>query len=78
MFGIMESPVIPSVPPKAPGCLHPGRILSAWADRKPSVGYPPMKKETTLFLEKLYARENRDLGELLGLDLSAFWPYMSK
>ncbi len=36
----------------------------------------PMDPETKSFLQKLYARENRGLSELIGVDLQTYWPYM--
>jgi hypothetical protein len=37
--------------------------------------YPPMKKQTRLFLEHLLLRENRGLSDLIGVDLQKFWRY---
>jgi hypothetical protein len=28
------------------------------------------------FLERLYAKENLGLGELIGIDIERYWPYM--
>ncbi len=38
---------------------------------------PPMNPETRLFLEKIYRRKNAGLSELIGRDISEFWPYMT-
>jgi hypothetical protein len=38
--------------------------------------YPPMKPSTRRFLEKLFAKENRGLSDLIGVDLIEYWPYM--
>jgi hypothetical protein len=37
---------------------------------------PPMDRETRAFLEKLYAKENQGLSELIGIDVEQYWPYM--
>ena len=42
-------------------------------NRKP----PPMQQQTREFLQKLFARENAGLSELLGQDVAARWPYMA-
>jgi hypothetical protein len=38
--------------------------------------YPPMKPETRAFLQKFFAKENRGLSELIGIDVLRYWPYM--
>lgn len=38
--------------------------------------YPPMKKETKNFLEKLYSRENKGISDLINKKIEKFWPYM--
>jgi hypothetical protein len=38
--------------------------------------YPEMKPDTRAFLERLFARENAGLSELIELDVGAAWPYM--
>lgn len=37
---------------------------------------PPMSPEAKAFLQKLYARENRGLSDLIGIDLSQYWDYL--
>jgi hypothetical protein len=39
--------------------------------------YPPMSQTTRDCLGKVYARENRGLSELIGKDLSEYWPFMN-
>jgi hypothetical protein len=52
--------------------LHRGlRYLNSSSRR-----YPPMRRDTRAFLERLMAKENAGLSDLLGLDLRAYWPYM--
>lgn len=57
-----------------------GHLLGAGIDRLlglfPEGDYPPMPDETREFLERLMARENAGLSELIGKDVSAYWPYM--
>lgn len=38
--------------------------------------YPPMKEETRAHLSKIYGRENRGLGEIVGIDFQDYWPCM--
>jgi len=45
--------------------------LSEEADR------PNMKSFTREFLERLFEMENRGLSELIGRDVSEYWPYMN-
>ena len=42
----------------------------------PARPYPPMSPQTRAFLEKLYRRMNGGLSDLIGRDVSRFWPYM--
>jgi hypothetical protein len=37
---------------------------------------PPMAPSTKSFLQRLYAKENRGLSDLIGVDLAQYWPYM--
>jgi hypothetical protein len=46
----------------------------SFVDRPP----PEMKAPTRRFLERLYAKENRGLAELIGRDLATFWPYLER
>lgn len=70
---------LPHMPDYSPGritqslqLLHRGlRHLNSSSRR-----YPPMRRDTRAFLERLLAKENAGLSDLLGLDLRAFWPYM--
>jgi uncharacterized protein YifE (UPF0438 family) len=39
---------------------------------------PPMTPETQAFLQKLYARENAGISDLIGTDVSQYWTYMSR
>lgn len=39
--------------------------------------YPPMNDETREFLEDFFVRENPGLSELVGQDVSKYWPYFS-
>lgn len=40
--------------------------------------YPPMDPDIRDRLARIYARENRGLAELLGIDLSEYWPFMGE
>ncbi len=40
--------------------------------------YPPMNPRTRAFLEKLFEKENRGLSELIGTDVSKYWPYFDE
>ncbi|MGD8609350.1 MAG: sulfotransferase [Myxococcales bacterium] len=42
----------------------------------PRKRHPPMRDDTRIHLQKLFARKNRNLATLLGADVSARWPYM--
>jgi hypothetical protein len=35
-----------------------------------------MDPSTESFLRRLYAKENRGLSDLIGVDLAQYWPYM--
>ena len=57
-----------------------GHLIGAGIDRLlelfPDGQYPPMAEETREFLERLMARENAGLSEIVGRDVSEYWPYM--
>jgi hypothetical protein len=40
--------------------------------------YPAMNTETKSFLQRLFAKENRGLSELIGIDVGQYWPYMKE
>ncbi len=46
-----------------------------WVNMSKTKKPPKMKPQTREFLQKIYARENRGLSDLLGRDLSRFWSY---
>jgi len=48
------------------------RVDEATPRRRP----PEMKPETRVLLEKVFAKRNAGLGELLGTDVAGRWPYM--
>jgi len=37
---------------------------------------PPMPAEARSFLQRLYAKENRGLSDLIGIDVSQYWDYL--
>lgn len=37
---------------------------------------PPMNPETRMFLENLFAKENKGLSQIIDIDLKEYWPYM--
>jgi len=39
---------------------------------------PPMDSSCKSFLQRLYAKENRGLSDLIGVDVSQYWPYMDE
>ncbi|MFB6352399.1 MAG: sulfotransferase [Bradymonadaceae bacterium] len=59
-----------------------GHAIGASVDRLlglfPDADYPEMAPETRRFLEKLMARENTGLSELIGVDVAEYWPYMEQ
>ena len=38
--------------------------------------YPLMATKTSMFLQKYFKQENKDLSELIGIQLKKYWPYM--
>ncbi|HKN02006.1 MAG TPA: hypothetical protein VJX23_15930 [Candidatus Binataceae bacterium] len=76
---VTSSRPLPSRPPRLP---QPGsrRIVAAldralrWANTTPRK-YPDMRPETRAHLQRLLARENAGLGDLIGIDLRSYWPY---
>lgn len=57
-----------------------GHITGAAVDKilklLPSSDYPPMEPKTHRFLQWHFARKNRGLSDLIGRDVTRFWPYM--
>ena len=74
-------PDLPNVP-RLP--LTPSQRLAVAVDRglrrlnPPSRGDRGPRPETQAFLERVFARENAGLSELLGIDLARHWPYMQR
>jgi hypothetical protein len=56
--------------------LSPTMVLSRIVNRSPKPKYPPMASGVREFLERLYAKENMGLGDLIGIDIKRYWPYM--
>jgi len=56
--------------------LSPTRLMSRMASLTPKRHYPPMSDGVREFLERLYARDNMGLGDLIGIEVERFWPYM--
>ena len=56
--------------------LSPTMVISRIVNRAPRPKYPPMASGVREFLEQLYAKENMGLGELIGIDIERYWPYM--
>ena len=52
------------------------KALLAIEENVPRKRHPPMRDDTRIHLQKLFAKRNRDLGAILGADVSARWPYM--
>ena len=53
------------------------RIDAALRAANPTVRrYPDARPETVAFLQDLFARENAGLAELIGQDVTRYWPYM--
>lgn len=38
--------------------------------------YPPIDPQTKRFLQRLFAKENRELSELIGKNVQEYWPFM--
>jgi hypothetical protein len=58
--------------------LSPTIVLSKMVNRSPKPKYPPMASGVREFLERLYAKENMGLGDLIGVDIESYWPYMRR
>jgi hypothetical protein len=56
--------------------LSPTKVVNMMASLAPRRKYPPMSDGVREFLERLYARDNMGLGDLIGIDIERFWPYM--
>jgi hypothetical protein len=56
--------------------LCPTMIINRIVNRTPKLKYPPMATGVRRFLEQLYAKENMGLGDLIGIDIERYWPYM--
>jgi Sulfotransferase family len=56
--------------------LSPIKVINMMVSLVPRRRYPPMADGVQRFLERLYARDNRGLGDLIGIDIERFWPYM--
>ncbi|WP_259080726.1 sulfotransferase family protein [Salinibacter ruber] len=55
------------------GLVHHLRQLNL-TPRRP----PPMNDSVRACLEQIFARKNQDLGTLLGVDLTSYWPFLRK
>lgn len=53
------------------------KVLLVLDDNMPRRRPPPMKPETREHLQKVFAKRNAGLAELLGSDVRARWPYMT-
>ena len=58
--------------------FSPTMVISRIVNRTPKLKYPPMASGVREFLERLYAKENMGLGDLIGLDIESYWPYMRR
>jgi sulfotransferase family protein len=58
--------------------LSPTMMITRLVSHAPRSHYPAMATGVREFLELLYAKENIGLGELIGVDLERYWPYMKK
>jgi len=56
--------------------FSPTVAIANLADRAPRPKYSPMASRVREFLEQLYAKENKGLGDLIGIDVDRYWPYM--
>ena len=56
--------------------FSPSMVINKIVNRTPKQKYPSMAADVRQFLEKLYAKENMGLGDLIGLDIERYWPYM--
>jgi hypothetical protein len=56
----------------------PSVVINKLVSLAPKRKYPPMANGVQQFLEKLYAKENRGLGELIGIDIERYWPHMTQ
>ena len=56
--------------------LSPTMVINRIVNRAPKPKYPPMASGVREFLEQLYAKENMGLGDLIGIDIESYWPYM--
>jgi Sulfotransferase family len=56
--------------------ISPTMVISRIVNRTPKLKYPPMASGVRTFLEQLYAKENMGLGDLIGIDIERYWPYM--
>ena len=52
------------------------KLFDLYRHHLPSRAYPAMKADTRAFLEKVYRKRNAGLSELIGRDVSCYWPYM--
>lgn len=53
------------------------RALLSLDESIPRKRHPPMREDTRVNLQKLFAKRNRNLGALLDVDVEARWPYMA-
>jgi len=58
--------------------LSPVMLISKIVSFAPRPKYPPMADGVREFLEHLYAKENMGLGDLIGIDIEKYWPYMRR
>ena len=56
--------------------LSPTMVITRLVNYAPRSNYPAMANGVREFLERLYAKENVGLGELIGIDIERYWPYM--
>ncbi|MBM4372623.1 MAG: sulfotransferase, partial [Deltaproteobacteria bacterium] len=54
------------------------KAADRFEDLRPRRRYPPMQEDTRAFLAGVFRRRNAALPELLGRELTAWWPWMGK
>ena len=58
--------------------LSPSLVANRLANLIPRSKYPPMGNGVREFLQRLYAKENIGLGQLIEADIERCWPYMKQ
>jgi len=56
--------------------FSPPIMLSRMVSLATKAKYPPMTNDIREFLQRLYAKENMGLGDLIEMDIERYWPYM--